>query len=70
MKTHKKTVAVVVVIVLGSLAASMLADDGSLPRKGHVLKLGQRVLCPDDGLLLGNGDLSVSVYQTADRIIY
>jgi len=36
----------------------------------HVLTLHERVLCPDDGLLLGNGDLSVSVYQTADRIVW
>jgi hypothetical protein len=36
----------------------------------HVLELRERVLCPDDGLLLGNGDLSVSVYQTVDRIIW
>lgn len=35
-----------------------------------MLTLTERVLCPDDGLLLGNGDLSVSVYQTADRIIW
>ena len=36
----------------------------------HVLELRERVLCPEDGLLLGNGDLSVSVYQTEDRIIW
>ncbi|MGC8642489.1 MAG: glycosyl hydrolase family 95 catalytic domain-containing protein, partial [Isosphaeraceae bacterium] len=38
--------------------------------KEHVLMLHERLLCPDDGLLLGNGDLSVSVYQTADRIVW
>jgi hypothetical protein len=36
----------------------------------HVIRLDQRVLCEEDGLLLGNGDLSVSVYQSADRIIW
>jgi alpha-L-fucosidase 2 len=36
----------------------------------HVLELRERVLDPEDGLLLGNGDLSVSVYQDADRIIW
>ena len=36
----------------------------------HVLQLHERTLCPEDGLLLGNGDLSVSVYQTADRIVW
>jgi hypothetical protein len=36
----------------------------------HRLTLNERVLLPEDGLLLGNGDLSVSVYQTADRMIW
>lgn len=37
---------------------------------GHVTTVPERLLTPEDGLLLGNGDLSVSVYQTADRIIW
>ena len=37
---------------------------------GHVLELEGRVLQAEDGLLLGNGDLSVSVYQSADRILW
>ncbi|MBM3239198.1 hypothetical protein FJZ31_23130 [Candidatus Poribacteria bacterium] len=44
----------------------MKADD----KKTHVLEINERLLCPDDGLILGNGDLSVSVYQTVDRIIW
>ncbi len=36
----------------------------------HVIELDQRVLHAEDGLILGNGDLSVSVYQSADRIIW
>ena len=36
----------------------------------HTLVLEERVLTPEDGLLLGNGDLSVSVYETVDRIIF
>ncbi len=36
----------------------------------HVIEINERVLHPGDGLLLGNGDISVSVYQTADRIIW
>lgn len=36
----------------------------------HAIVLEERVLTPEDGLLLGNGDLSVSVYQTADRILW
>jgi alpha-L-fucosidase 2 len=44
--------------------------DVSAENRPHVLELQERVLTPEDGLLLGNGDLSVSVYQTADRIIW
>ena len=36
----------------------------------HVTALNERVLLAEDGLLLGNGDLSVSVYQTVDRIVF
>jgi len=48
------------------------AADGEtpLPKPGHVTTLDERVLSAEDGLLLGNGDLSVSVYQTADRILF
>jgi len=38
--------------------------------KTHVIESNERLLCPEDGLLLGNGDFSVSVYQTRDRIIW
>ena len=36
----------------------------------HTVTVTQPVLVPEDGLLLGNGDLSVSVYQTRDRIVF
>lgn len=36
----------------------------------HTIELHERTLCAEDGLLLGNGDLSVSVYQTADCIVW
>lgn len=51
-------------------SAPAFANDSPPAAGKHVLKLPERVLCPDDGLLLGNGDLSVSVYQTADRIVW
>jgi len=57
-------------LVFGLLAVTSLANESLRLDEKHVLKLQQRVLCPDDGLLLGNGDLSVSVYQTADRIVW
>ena len=36
----------------------------------HVIAVDRPIVAVEDGLLLGNGDLSVSVYQTADRIIW
>lgn len=36
----------------------------------HTITVDERLLTPDDGLFLGNGDLSVSVYETADRIVF
>ncbi|MBI2302045.1 MAG: hypothetical protein HYU66_24335, partial [Armatimonadetes bacterium] len=36
----------------------------------HVQAINEPVLEPEDGPLLGNGDLSVSVYQSRDRLIY
>ncbi len=57
-------------LLIACLAVPLLAADATRPRVTHVLEINQRVLCPDDGLLLGNGDLSVSVHQTADRIIW
>ena len=36
----------------------------------HMLTLETPVMSPEEGLLLGNGDLSASVYQTADEIVF
>jgi hypothetical protein len=36
----------------------------------HVIAVDRPILAVEDGLLLGNGDLSASVYQSADRIIW
>lgn len=36
----------------------------------HVLEIDEPVLAPEEGLFLGNGDLSVSAYQTADAIVF
>jgi hypothetical protein len=43
---------------------------GSGVQAGHTLTVNEPVLVAEDGLLLGNGDLSVSVYQTRDRIVF
>lgn len=46
------------------------AGTDSAPKKLHVLEVNERLLHSDDGLILGNGDLSVSVYQSVDTIIW
>ena len=61
----------VLLFALTAAVSAAAADDLDAARDNkHVIRLSQRVLSPEDGLLLGNGDLSVSVYQTADRIIW
>lgn len=37
---------------------------------GHTVEIQERVMLPDDGLVLGNGDLSVSVYQANHAIVF
>ena len=37
---------------------------------GHVMDVQGPLLAPDEGFILGNGDLSVSCYQDADAIIF
>lgn len=36
----------------------------------HEITINGPVMSPDEGLLLGNGDLSVSVYQTANNLVF
>jgi hypothetical protein len=57
------------------LAALLLAPLAAVhaqgaPGKLHTAETNQRLLTLDEGLLLGNGDLSASVYQSADRLIW
>ena len=68
MKLHQPSAFVLCVVLV--LRASSAAGDQTAQDRVHVMDLDQRVLCAEDGLLLGNGDLSVSVYQSADRVIW
>ncbi|MBI5832726.1 MAG: hypothetical protein HZB16_10520 [Armatimonadetes bacterium] len=49
----------------GCLLATLLCAPAA-----HVQVIDQPVLDAEDGPLLGNGDLSVSVYQTRDKLVY
>lgn len=57
-------------VVVPLLTVPLIVCAQSPPDKLHTVEIDQRLLAPDEGLLLGNGDLSASVYQTADRIIW
>ena len=52
------------------LAAVLAAGFAGAVFGAHELSIEGPVMSPDEGLLLGNGDLSVSVYQTADAIVF
>lgn len=53
-----------------SLALAMCGAEPGLAHPPHILEVSESVLSEEDGLLLGNGDLSVSVYQAADRLVW
>ena len=53
-----------------SLAVAIAAGGRPALAGGHAIEVEQPILAAEEGLLLGNGDLSVSVYQTADQIIW
>ena len=36
----------------------------------HTVEIKERVGEPENGLMLGNGDLAVSIYQTEDLLIW
>jgi hypothetical protein len=46
------------------------AASAAEPNRAHSIELHERVLAPEEGLLLGNGDLSASVYQSANGIVW
>ena len=68
-KSIPKCVSVGTVCLLSFLSFAA-SGETPMPKPVHVTALNERVFSAEDGLLLGNGDLSVSVYQTADRIIF
>ena len=39
-------------------------------RDVHTIVINERVLCAQDGLMLGNGDLSVSIYQKPSEVVW
>jgi hypothetical protein len=62
----KPTLTLFPALLLASLTVQPAVEGTAQFTNLHILELRERVLHPEDGLLLGNGDLSVSVCQDAD----
>lgn len=60
----------IVSIVMVFIAVSFVFGISQEKSQKHVLEINERSLHFEDGLIIGNGDLSVSIYQTVDRIIW
>ncbi len=52
------------------LAAGTAVLAAEMPFVSHNIEIHDRLLAPEEGLFLGNGDLSVSVYEDVDRIVW
>ncbi len=62
-------VLIITPLILISCSPGKESDDFPI-RTIHILEVNERLLHFEDGFIIGNGDLSVSVYQSADRIIW
>ncbi len=66
----KGIIALIIALFIG---LSSCQEEKKIPEvKGspHKIEINQMILVPEEGLLLGNGDLSVSIYQTSNSIIW
>lgn len=59
---------IIIWIALTSCTGEKKFQDGT--GTFHTIEINHPVHVPEEGLLLGNGDLSVSIYQTANAIIW
>src|SRR5512136_3002244 len=55
---------------LASAVAAPWPSSADQNGNGRTLTIDEQILVPDDGLLLGNGDLSASVYQKSNQIVW
>jgi len=71
MREKIKCVIATVIVLLIALN-SCYEEKGFADATGdlHTIEINQVILVPEEGLLLGNGDLSVSIYQTANNVIW
>ena len=66
----RMTTSVGMLVTFQLIFSTMVASVAQSAGGSHTTEINQPVLAAEEGLLLGNGDLSVSVYQTADCIIW
>ena len=65
-----RTVSIMGTLSVTCFALAAIVTTTAAAAGGHVTEINQPILAAEEGLLLGNGDLSVSVYQTADSIVW
>ena len=70
MRVFRSPLIVFTIAAVLSARTELFGAQGSKPADRHVIEIDGRVLAAEEGLLLGNGDLSVSVYQSADAVIW
>lgn len=56
--------------ILAMLAAAVAALSAGLGRAAHIVEIRGAVGYADEGLILGNGDLSCSLYQDNDELVF
>jgi len=70
MDRMRKVTGIFAVAVLLALSAIRAPAANPAGVGSHVIEIDRPMLTVEEGLLLGNGDLSASVYQSADRVIW
>ena len=57
-------------LIIGISSCSVDQDKNGKEENDHKIQINHRVLVPEEGLLIGNGDLSVSIYQTENTMVW
>lgn len=71
MNYNKTYIMLLLMLFFSGAAVSGVDTDRELLReRDHILEICEPILHFEEGLITGNGDLSVSIYQAQDRIIW
>ena len=66
----KGIVALIIALFIGFTSCQEEKNIPEVTGGSHQIEINKLILVPEEGLLLGNGDLSVSIYQTVNAIIW